>query len=324
MQKTGGSSLTVTLPKKWVEKNKLKDKSLIKMSSTAPHTLILQPTPLSKKAHKVILNIDGLTPERQLREIIANYLNGADDIVIQSPRLTPEVRTKVRDASNFLIGFEIIDESAEKIVLRNIFDLTKFSIPQSIEKMFQTTISMFSDALKALIVIDKPLAKDIINRDFEIDKMHLFIMRQRHALIQDKTTQDEAGITLNDLHYYEDVSTQLERIADHAVKIARAVETMERQAIRLPSSFTTAADKIILFLNKSYDMVRMLDKNLAHEMLDLDATFMTPYSKKTQVKDEEEMFVVHLIEDSLDRVRGYTMNIAEVTIDQAISTIPGR
>lgn len=319
LQKTGGSSLTITLPKKWIQKNSLEDKSLLKITSPTPNTLILQPTPLSKKPHKLTLKIQEMPAQRVLREIIALYLTGADEITVQSKRLSPEDRTNIRAVSNFLIGFEIIDESAEKIVLRNIFDPSKFPIPKNIEKMFLTTISMFDDALKALIENDKVLAKDIIERDFEIDKLHLIIMRQRHSFTQNNISQEEIGLSLSDLHYYEDVSTQLERIADHAVKIAKVVETMNKKTLQLSSSFSEIVENITLYLKKSNNMVKTLDKNLAHEILDLTPNLKNPLHSK-KISDKEELFVLNLIEDSLDRVRGYTRNIAEVTIDQAVNS----
>lgn len=317
LQKTGGSSITVTLPKKWIEKNGLTDKDLLKVSYSDSAILVLQPLTNKKIISRSRIKLDGLTDKMLVRELIAHYISGVDDITLQGVRISPEQRTKIRELSNFLTGFEIIDESAEKIIMRNIFDPSKFPVHKNIEKMFFTTISMFKDALNALMENDKALATDVIQRDYEIDKLYLVIKRQEHSLEYNKISQEEIGLNLSDLHYYKDVATQLERIADHAVKITRAVENFDKKSVHLSSSFTNAADKITILLNKSQDMVKKMDRKLAHEILDRNSEI-----KKLTINFDkmrpEEMFILNLIEDSFDRVRGYTTNIAEITIDQSV------
>ncbi len=309
LQRTGGSSLTITLPKKWIAQNDLNDKDLLKIISPTLHTLILQPLSRNKRISRSSINYENLTDTMLKREIIARFISGVDEIIINSSRISHEQRNKIREISNFLTGFEIIDESAEKIVLRNIFDPTKFPIPKNIEKMFLTTISMFHDALQALKENDKMLGQDVISRDFEIDKLHLIITRQRHSLSLDKISQEDIGLTMSDLHYYEDVATQLERIADHGVKIARAVENSDRK-------FEVRSVNTSLLLEKSHDMVKKLDRILAHEILEqISAIKIETISLK--VRDPEEAYVAHLVEDSSDRVRGYIKNIAEITINQS-------
>jgi phosphate uptake regulator len=308
IQKTGGSSLIMTLPKKWVDQNGLQDKDLVKVSISGPHALILRPLNNQKQTQKSFLKLDGLSKNVLTRELIAHYISGVDEIVVESERIFPEQRNNIRSLSNFLTGFEIIDESAEKIVLRNIFDPTKFPITKNIEKMFFTTKSMFQDALKALMENDKALGRDVIERDFEIDKLYLIIKRQRHSLSQDKISPEDIGLTLSELQYYEDVAVQLVRIGDHAVKIARVVEKLDKK-------FTKVEDKITGLLNKANEMVKKLDKGLAHEILNVNTEPKGPIPTDL---DPEEAFVVNLLEDSLDRVQGYATNIAEITIDQAV------
>lgn len=319
LQSTGGSSITITLPKKWIDQNNLKDKDLLKITSPQQHMLVLQPTNLKKQIYRSTLTIDKLTPTMLTRELIAHYVSGTDEISVVSARISPEQRGEIRAISNFLTGFEIIDESAEKVILRNIFDPSKFPIPKNVEKIFRTTILMFTDALTALLENDKTLAKDVIERDFEVDKLYLMIKRQRHSLTQGKISQEDIGINLEEIHYFEDVASNLERIADHAVKIAKIAINTQRtfEKVLDISEFTTAADKIKKLLEDASEMVKKLDSNLAHEMLDFNAKIKHGdlFNRKT---GGDEQFIANLIEDSFDRVRGYTTNIAEITIDQAV------
>lgn len=320
LQRTGGSSITITLPKKWILSNDLKDKDLVKITSPTPQSLKLQPANLKKQIQKTVLRIDNLTTKMITRELISHYISGSDEIIVQSERISPEQRNDIRTISNFLTGFEMIDESSQKILLKNIFDPSKFPIPKNIEKMFYTTISMFADALKAFMQNDKTLARDVIQRDFEIDKLHLMITRQRHSMALDKISEEDIDLKLEDLYYFEDVAAQLERIADHGVKIARLIGETDvkfEKVVQLSTSFNNIAEKITKQLKDANDMVRNLDRSLAHQILDATEEIKIPLLSNLKV-DQEEIFILNLIEDSFDRVRGYTMNIAEITIDQSV------
>ena len=316
LQLTGGSSLAITLPKKWVDHFGLKSKDTVLIYSQKSGVLIIQPTRHKKRLLKTVLKIDGFTKDMLTRELIAHYISGSDEITISGQRITHDQRNRIREVSHSLIGYEIIDESSEEVFIKNIFDATKFPIIQSVEKMFVIAKSMFNDAIKAIAQNNKPLARDVIDRDFEIDKLQLAIMRQFYTLIQGRFYDEEMGLSQVDLNYYENVATQLERIADHAVKIAKAVITADKKLESLVSShIKNIAKKVLPLLEYSEEMVQKLDKISAHKILSKNPEIKSILSVDKAVKSFEEMIVT----DSLDRLRGYVMNIAEITIDQAIT-----
>ncbi|OGY55106.1 MAG: hypothetical protein A2912_00135 [Candidatus Buchananbacteria bacterium RIFCSPLOWO2_01_FULL_40_23b] len=315
LQLTGGSSLAITLPKKWVDHFGLKSKDTVVIYSQKSGSLIIQPARYKEQLLKTVLKIDGLTKDMLTRELTAHYISGSDELTIKSKRITRDQRNRIREILQSLIGYEIIDESSEGVFIKNIFDATKFPIIQNVEKMFVIVKSMFNDAIKAITQNNNPLASDVIDRDFEIDKLRLAIMRQFYALIQGRVYDEEIGLSQADTNYYEHVATQLERIADHAVKIARTVITADKKSESLVSSrLKNIVKKILPLLEYSEEAVRELDKTLAHIILEKNPEIERTFLLDRDVKSFEEMLVV----DSLDRLRGYVMNIAEITIDQAI------
>ena len=315
LQLTGGSSLAITLPKKWVDHFGLKSKDTVVIYSQKSGSLIIQPARYKEQLLKTVLKIDGLTKDMLTRELTAHYISGSDELTIKSKRITRDQRNRIREILQSLIGYEIIDESSEGVFIKNIFDATKFPIIQNVEKMFVIVKSMFNDAIKAITQNNNPLASDVIDRDFEIDKLRLAIMRQFYALIQGRVYDEEIGLSQADTNYYEHVATQLERIADHAVKIARTVITADKKSESLVSSrLKNIVKKILPLLEYSEEAVRELDKTLAHIILEKNPEIERTLLLDRDVKSFEEMLVV----DSLDRLRGYVMNIAEITIDQAI------
>ena len=161
IQRTGGSSFTITLPKKWIKDNKLKEQDAVFLSSNKSGSLILNAGNFAKKRDKRKLNLDGLSSDEIKREIIANYILGAEEVDIFEEEITRDCRAIVRETLGMLIGFEIIEESTKNIFLKNILSSSKFSFEQSIEKMFAMSQSMLEDGLKAFLEKNKNVDKVI-------------------------------------------------------------------------------------------------------------------------------------------------------------------
>lgn len=64
-------------------------------------------------------------------------------------------------------------------------------------------------------------------------------------------------------------------------------------------------------------MVRIVNQKTAHSILNKNTSFEQALIRQRRRSPEATSTTI-LLEDSLDRVRGYLMNIAEATIDHAI------
>jgi len=107
---------------------------------------------------------------------------------------------------------------------------------------------MFGDAMKALTSKDIALAQDVIGRDLEVDKLNFIIIRQFHSLITGKTSDEATGLGLVDCNYYSFVAAQIERIADHTIKIARTIVAVPKTAMKHSSDkvFEQKINKLFL------------------------------------------------------------------------------
>lgn len=318
LQRTGGASLTLTLPKKWASNSHLNDKDSVAILVQKSGSLVVNPYFLKSKFSKSVIQADGFTSRVLRRELIAHYISGVEEIVIKNKAMNPKQRKDIRLLVSSLVGFEIVDESSEEIFLKNIFSASKFPIQQNIAKMFQITKSMLSDVMQALQTKDKERAKDIIDRDFEIDKLNLAITRQFHSLIRDILSEEEINLDSIDLNYYDNISTQLERIADHAVKIARAIIEEKELPKKLILLCKSVFGEVLRNFGACEDMVSKLNKNMAHKILDTNPLLekLLYLNRKRDVGNYPLWFIVL---DSFDRIRGYIMNISEFTIDQAVT-----
>ena len=90
LQLTGGSSLAVTLPKKWADHFGLKDKDSVIIYTQTSGSLIIQPARFKERMLKTVLKIDGLTNDMLRRELMAHYISGSDEVKIVGQKITQD------------------------------------------------------------------------------------------------------------------------------------------------------------------------------------------------------------------------------------------
>jgi phosphate uptake regulator len=311
LQATGGSSLTLTLPKIWINHWQLqsKDEVLVKAVGSS---LVIKPAGKGKQEIKIGISIDQMPDEWILREMISAYIAGADKITLRSQRITPSQNQIIRRAVQLFFGFEILEETSQKIVARSVLDDAMFPVSESTLRIFMITRSMFEDSLKAAQTGDKELATDIKQRDYEVNKFLHAIQRQFQQILSGKVEGN-----IEQVSFYRSVAIQLERVADHAVKIAGLAITDRANTAQLSTTFPTIQERVHQLLKDVEGMVRGLDKLQAQEILDSGKDLEKLFYSSKRMKQSYEGAI---IEDSLDRLRGYLMNIAELMIDYVVGS----
>src|SRR5665213_1851182 len=309
LQATGGASLTLTLPKAWVSDSGLhsKDQVLVIPDGKA---LIIKPVSAQLSENKVSINVDGMTEAWLARELVSAYISGADKITFRSKQISPTQRQIIQKVLQLLFGFEILEETSKKVYIKNIFDDAKLSVSESAQKIFLIARTMFEDSLKAVAAGDKNLALAIEQRDLEVNKLLCVVRRQYYSLLKGKTEG-----SVSELGYYVDVSIQLERIGDHAVQIAK-VAAASAGSLSPYDDFEAIKTHVSSLFDEAEKVVSTLDKDLAHKILDQDEALRQLFGASKRAEKSSERL---LIENSLDRLRGYIMNIAELTIDYSFT-----
>lgn len=314
IQKTGGASFVLTLPKEWIKKQNLKDKDKLNIFIQKSGYLIVQPYTTHKLRPIATVHIDTLSKEQIQRELIGYYVSGVEEIIILSKKITHLQRTWIREIIQGLIGFDFLEGTSERIVLKNILDAKEFSIVHNVNRILMIIQSMFADLVVAYETKDLDLAKDIIERDNEVDRLHTAILRQFNYFLQHMGQEEVLGLSLPDVHYYERAAIRLERLADHIVKLCE-IFTLGK------SHFTKDYNRYLhkkvkntkKMIEECISMVQNLDKKNAHGLLDkyIHATNKLSLSPNWQKRSPTE----DLIENSLQRISSYVMNIAEETIN---------
>lgn len=328
VQITGGATFMVTLPKGWAERVGLQPGSPL-LIVPREEALILVPEDRARPA-KVLLKLRNQSEEALAREFISLYIAGFDIIEVRGERISPEQRRVIREVSRALIGPEIVEESAETMIIHNLLDLSEVSAERTFERISLISRSMFTDALRALLDRDSDLARDVVGRDSEVDRLFLMLSRQLRIALQDILGEEEARLRLLDYHT---ATKQVERIADHAVKIAQAASALEQSIPEgLREAIARASREVVARLDGATEALRQLDIDRANGVVEKAAETEELLLKMGELLWQLELDEAQrpraaqklgIVIDSISRVSDYTTNIAEVALNAAMPALRG-
>ena len=203
------------------------------------------------------------------------------------------------------------------MTLRTLLNPTDVSIRQTVIQLQLVALSMQHDAVTALETGDTELAKHVIERDDEADR--LFHMVDRHL---QRALSDLQEVDRPEFFGYYTTARNLERVADHAEKVAAIT-------IRVETAPEAVIENIVAFAHRSQDIVEDAasvllaggDVDVAYGALaardELTAELET-FDRRLYREDIPDAYLFGLVLDSINRTAEYGGNIAEGAIQQVL------
>lgn len=325
IQKTGGSTYTVSLPKKWVKDSNLRQGDSISVDMRPDGTLSLFSSGTSEpqKLVKKMEIHDETDPKALLRELIGCYVTGYDMIELRSrKRMSPEVKRAIHDFTRRAIGPEIIEEGSELVVIQDVADHADLAMKKIIRRMHLMARNMLAEAFKSVKEMDISLAKDVIERDDEVDRLYWFAEKQHAMTSRNPLFASKLKTDLIESNAMISVSKALERIADHASRIAHATDVLRssRAPAELLVRLEGLATDAISMLDCSVDSFFRKDSVMANGCIEdsNDLRKKVAGFLEDAMKQKGKTAVgLSFIAESIDRVGGYSSDIAEIAINLA-------
>ena len=152
------------------------------------------------------------------------------------------------------IGQEIVEETDTLIVIKDLLNPAEMPFDNTLKRMFVIVRNMHGDAITALETHNHALATDVINRDLDFDRLNWLIARQTNMIMQNPSLSRKMEVSTGMAMYYYIISRIIERIGDHAVRIAENAE---------PTMDIDLDPKIITALKKASAMsMNIFDKSI--------------------------------------------------------------
>ena len=220
LQKTGGSTLIVSLPKKWAKKNKLSSGSEVKLLQQPNGTMTIDPGQSNPNKKISTVECNDEKSQHLFRDLIGTYLAGSTEIkVVGKPRLTVKERKTIRKFSASVIGLEIIEEEASQAILTDMSNPGALPFRRAIKRLYGIVSAMYNDSI-LILEGSEDLAADVVDRDKEADKLQWFIERQFNMMLENPSLSRQLQASSFEGVVYSNVARYLERIADHACRLA--------------------------------------------------------------------------------------------------------
>ena len=212
---------------------------------------------------------------------------------------------------------------------RHALDEEETRIHEMIREMYQHATNAMELAIESLMSQDPEIADSVVKKDNELNELTCQVEKECLLAVatQQPTPQDVLDIIAS-----LQISTELERIGDHAKDIAKIVMGMD------PTDFSGPMDQISAMSNLCQDMlVQAMDAygrrdvelakdcaNDDHEVDELKNLASSSLLMQLATKPDQGMHCTHLlwIAYHLERIGDRTKNIAERVVFMVTAETP--
>ncbi|HNX17899.1 MAG TPA: PhoU domain-containing protein [Methanoregula sp.] len=326
VQMTGGSSFVVTLPKEWISEMRIKKNDPIGLIVQPDGTLLVTKKTTDEPPQRVKeIDIGYITdPAFLFRILIGTYITGFTTIRISSKqRFPPFVRSVVRDFTQMTIGQEVVEETDTLILIKDLLNPAEMPFDNTIKRMFVIVKNMHEDAISALETHNPALATDVINRDMDSDRLNWLIARQTNMIMQNPSLSRKMEVSAGMAMYYHLIGRIIERIGDHAVRIAENAQ---------PIIDADLDKKIIVSLKKASVLsMEIFDKSIiaffnadikeAHKTIESVTVLEKTCSDISNLAFRQETMAaisISYISESIRRAGEYSADISENVINYIV------
>ena len=331
VQLIGRSTYVVSLPKSWARRMGLDRGAPLTILLEADGSLRIIPPRMrdSRRPECKLTAHEGMSEGTLVRELMSRYLYCYKVIRVELPTDARRLKEVIkRVIARKMIGVELLEDSERSIVLQVLVNVEELPVNSVIQRMGQVTAGMIDDSMEGLYARNPGLLDDVILRDDFIDKLYLYLLRQLNAGVRGFVGIEEIGLrSLEEVIEYAVVGKSIERIADHAQKIA----TNARQLLEMKIPISALEEELRAMTKLAKEVFQSSircfmhrDRECALALLDEYPPRLAEAERRFVEKIMEEPcdarrhMVARLIADSLKRICDYSMDILEAAVDLSL------
>jgi phosphate uptake regulator len=225
-----GGSIYVALPREWLRRYGLDKGSAVEVSIDIDGSLKI--IPLEKGVKEEVgglrrgneIEVFVEKPEEVYTSLLSAYLRGFDVITLRlsSTSIEREVKNVIDSTKDLLLGLEIVDIGTNYIVLKVLAseDTELDSLTKNLRKMVR---SMYIDSLISLEARDIELAKAVILRDRDVNRLYFYITRVIRKKIHTQILEPKTLLKLVDsrmlIKFVEEIGDEAKNAAIASIEI---------------------------------------------------------------------------------------------------------
>jgi phosphate uptake regulator len=352
VQSTGRGSFTMSLPKKWAQEAGISKGSQIAIKIMEDGSLVLVPRKIEEKRNKKLgtakeyfIQVNQRSDtESVCRKLTSLYATGAELIHLDfgNAENRKEFKSAVTNSvRSLLLGTEIVEETAEKMILQVLINHPELPTEKAISRMANLSISAHKDSIVALNNLERDKLDYIYQRKMDVERLNLYVVRQLKYGIEHNLFGDWGFETSKEFLGYRLVANDIKNIAGNAYNMGRNIKTLKRlihdKLLFLKDSFDEEVyNQIVSFnsltqklfkesleslFNRDYLQAdRILSRLESFLVLENDLTTLM-LNKKI---DPNLLSIYRLVLDNTRKIVEYSKEIAEVTLNRTVEEVSVR
>ncbi|UTF55917.1 PhoU domain-containing protein [Natronosalvus rutilus] len=317
VQFAGNSTFVISLPKEWALEQGLEPGMSM---SLYPHEdrLVAATEPVSTQDRTVAVDADAFSEEAVTRRIEAAYTGGCDRItVIGLDETNLQLRRSIQQTVNQLTGAAIRTDTDDRLTIVNLLDSSEISLPQTVSQAQQLALELHEDAIDAFVTNDADLARRVIDRDDDVDRLFSFVKHGINRGLEDVHEIDRLGTDRPSMFRNYRIAQQLERIADHAEGIAR--ETT-RQSDSPDQVFADQLETIGADTRSVIELALAGELEQAHETLSSVHETVNQIDQELYDRKEPKAYQYGKVLQLVHRTAENGINIAEAITESSLES----
>lgn len=308
VQKTGGSTYTVSLPKKWAEERlEFGDHLSIEKNK---NYLKLFTEPEERKKKRASIKFDERS-QTNFRKIVSLYLSGYDHINIISDEEFDSTNLE-RLVQDNMVGMEVVRSTESRIELKNLVRYEDLPFKQVLVRIDSLLKDIIDELNRGMNSEEEEITARVDEKEQEVDRMYMLGVRQLKQAADDPEKLEKLDIEReSECVSLRVVLKSLERIGDHLKKISEQVERLEEVSENYSKYFEQAEDSY----RKSVNALRKKDLNETEKAI--QKTRSTPNIRAENL-GKDEYLIYKELEKSIERIEMLSDDIAEVVMNISI------
>ena len=308
VQKTGGSTYTVSLPKEWAE-DCLDFGDYLSIEKNENHLkLFLEREEEENKRTSIKFNNETQT---LFRKTVSLYLSGYDHINVVS-RTDIDTKDLEKMVKRNMVGMEVVKSGDSKIELKNLVRYEDLPFQQVLVRIDSLLKEIINEITAAMEKEKSEVMDQVEEKEQEVDRMYMLGVRQLKQASTDPDTLEKLEIdSESECVSLRVVLKSLERIGDHLKKIGEEIEEVEE----VPENYRLYLEDVESCYRTAMNALRKKDPGRAESAI--QEARSTPEVPEGDL-EKEKYLTYREMENSIERIKLLSDDIAEVVMNITI------
>ena len=216
----GGNSFVISLPKTWITSLGLKKGDLVSINEDDEHVLRVMPENVKPTKQKTEITLEFIDIPHLKAQLVYAYISNYDTITIVGNNLDKQISDIRKEVQNF-VALEIMNYTEKTVVLKDFLNINEIAVYEIIRKI-DRLILLMADDVKQILNGDKSadLYEQIEQKEIDINKLCNLIFKVS-KLSFNPVDRNILKLTLDDVFYYWEMASFLEKFADQVKRVPR-------------------------------------------------------------------------------------------------------